>query len=336
MSATRPDKPVVFIGSSAEGLPITRALQSVLKHDFRPEPWTAGTFSTTQRPLADLENKLRRADFAVFAFEPDDIVLTRGVCQPAVRDNVIFELGLFVGRLGSDRCFILIPDEPDREPPSLPSDLDGFRPLRYDAAHFRENAAASIANACSDLHEMIRVQLATAATTAASGAPDGAPILRDMLDQAVDRGAALADAAQAAEFAGVVLSNCLFLLRRDEQIPEDASAVWLRPDGKHLKVFAAENLALSRKDYRFEKGEGLAGKTWRDGATRVHSGVSPHPDWVERPGCTNATYLCVAVRPSDTGGVLGVGSDEGFEPTRDRLETVRFCASLLRLCRTAG
>lgn len=47
-----------------------------------------------------------------------------------MRDNVIFELGLFVGHIGKDRCFILIPDNSDEL--RIPTDLIGMTSVEYE------------------------------------------------------------------------------------------------------------------------------------------------------------------------------------------------------------
>ncbi len=41
----------------------------------------------------------------------DDVVNFRGENRPAVRDNVLFELGLAMGRLGRERVFYMLPEK---------------------------------------------------------------------------------------------------------------------------------------------------------------------------------------------------------------------------------
>ena len=43
----------------------------------------------------------------MFVFAPVDTVTTREEIHPAVRDNVIFEVGIFMGELGIDRTFVV-------------------------------------------------------------------------------------------------------------------------------------------------------------------------------------------------------------------------------------
>ncbi|MFS1985958.1 TIR domain-containing protein [Vibrio breoganii] len=42
-------------------------------------------------------------DAAIFVLSPDDVVKIRGTEQTVTRDNVVFELGMFIGRLGADK-----------------------------------------------------------------------------------------------------------------------------------------------------------------------------------------------------------------------------------------
>ncbi len=58
-----------------------------------------------------------------------------------------------------------------------------------------------------------------------------------------------------------------------------------------------------------------------------------HTRWTSLGGaghCENNAFLCAPVGPFDeTGGVLGVGSDKGFEITEDEVAILQMFASLL-------
>jgi hypothetical protein len=75
---------------------------------------------------------LREFDFAVFVLLPEDPLKINEREAVAVRDNVVFELGLFVGKLGRDRVFFIAPENIALEQLHLPNDLSGINPSRYD------------------------------------------------------------------------------------------------------------------------------------------------------------------------------------------------------------
>ena len=83
---------------------------------------------------------------------PDDTTTIRGTAIPAVRDNVIFELGLFMGRLGRNRCFLVYPRN---ERPNLPSDLSGIVMVDYDDGRILTNPSAALTPAATALKRSI-------------------------------------------------------------------------------------------------------------------------------------------------------------------------------------
>lgn len=113
-------KPSVFIGSSKAGLNIARAIQYQLKDDARVSIWNEGLFGLTYGTLETLVNSLERFDFAILVLTPDDLLLRAGAPAQVARDNVMFELGLFMGHLGRARTFVVSSPEV-----KLPSDLAG-------------------------------------------------------------------------------------------------------------------------------------------------------------------------------------------------------------------
>ena len=53
----------------------------------------------------------------------------RGRVLTSARDNVIYELGLFSGKLGPERCFFVVPES---EKVHLPTDLAGITAGEYE------------------------------------------------------------------------------------------------------------------------------------------------------------------------------------------------------------
>jgi hypothetical protein len=79
--------------------------------------------------LDDLVKTVNGFDFGVFVFAPNDVLIMREREYSAVRDNVLFELGIFIGKLGPERSIFVIPEgDSDLR---LPSDLAGIIPAKY-------------------------------------------------------------------------------------------------------------------------------------------------------------------------------------------------------------
>lgn len=147
-------KPRVFVISSAEALPVARAIENAFAHDpFLTVVWANGVFRVTSYTLETLERELEAADFAIAIAHPDDVAQVRDVEWPTPRDNVVFELGFFMGSLGRDRAILM---EPRGKGVKLPSDLAGITTInyRFDAG---ADGAALIAPACNNLREHIMV-----------------------------------------------------------------------------------------------------------------------------------------------------------------------------------
>ena len=123
--------PSVFIGSSTEGLPFAGAIRSQLDIDAEPTLWSEASYSPGLTIIEWLVGAITRFDFAVLVMTPDDRTEKRGDERMGPRDNVLFELGLFMGRLGRERTFIVQPANYVAPGMSLPSDLLGILSLKY-------------------------------------------------------------------------------------------------------------------------------------------------------------------------------------------------------------
>jgi CAP12/Pycsar effector protein, TIR domain len=143
----------IFVGSSTEGLPVARKLQASLAEEFDVEIWNQGTvFGLGRSTLEALENAVDEYDFGIFVFTPDDELFSRGSSKPVVRDNVVFEMGLFAGRLGRTRAFVV---KPRGDVVSLPSDLAGITTASYDSES--RNLAAAVEPACESIRTAVRL-----------------------------------------------------------------------------------------------------------------------------------------------------------------------------------
>jgi len=123
-------KPRVFLICSSEALGIAKAIRVGLEHYAQvviwsdPQIFPPGTYA-----IEDLEAEVNEADFGIALAEPDDLVLSRQRTSAAPRDNVIFELGFFMSRLGRRRTILLVPRA---QAVKLPSDFKGLTPIPYD------------------------------------------------------------------------------------------------------------------------------------------------------------------------------------------------------------
>lgn len=147
------EKIKVFIISSAEALEVARTIQNAFAHDpFTTVVWTDGVFKATSYTLQSLEDEVDSSDFAIAIAHADDLTESRGKEWPSPRDNVIFELGLFMGRLGKERAILMEPRDKDVK---LPSDLAGITTIPYRYSKGRD-AAAVMAPACNALRDHIQ------------------------------------------------------------------------------------------------------------------------------------------------------------------------------------
>lgn len=145
-------RPIVFIGSSTEGLEIAKALLSNLSGCSEPLIWKQGVFGLGQGTLEALTSAANRADFAALVMTPDDFVESRGKSNHMPRDNIVVELGLFIGALGRDRAFMVFEEDSNLK---LPLDVAGIT-----AATFRRSKQlsidASVASAAVKIEECVK------------------------------------------------------------------------------------------------------------------------------------------------------------------------------------
>jgi hypothetical protein len=130
----------VFIASSTEALPIARAVKQNFDQEADVDIWNENIFALNRSNLDNLLNRASYYDFGIAVFTPDDEAVIRKHKVKVTRDNVIFEFGLFLGRLGPNRTFMIV-----QEGVQLFSDWDGigratFRP--------RDNLVAAVGAAC--------------------------------------------------------------------------------------------------------------------------------------------------------------------------------------------
>lgn len=123
----------IFLGSSSE------AVDDMVKIGYQLEqlgktalPWNIagkGIFPPNQNTIDSLIDITKRVQAAVFIFNADDMIWHHNSLKESkkVRDNVLFEYGLFCGALGKEKvCFVC------KGNPSLASDLNGVTYINGD------------------------------------------------------------------------------------------------------------------------------------------------------------------------------------------------------------
>jgi predicted nucleotide-binding protein len=144
-------KPKVFVGSSTDGLPVAEALRSGLVGEADCVIWNQGPFGLSYGNLENLVSATQEFKYAILVLTPDDVVIKQGIQGNRPRDNVLFELGLFMGALGRNRTFMVSCADDALD---IPSDLAGVSQV-----HFKRGEGVSlqeaIAPACKKIIQAI-------------------------------------------------------------------------------------------------------------------------------------------------------------------------------------
>lgn len=161
-------RPRLFVGSSGESRDIAYAIQQNLDSTMEVTVWDQGIFHPTNSALESLLGALSEHEFGAFVFTPEDLILSRDKKSRVVRDNVVFELGLCLGRLGRKRSFIVAPRTDKHF--HVPSDLLGVTHLPYGANRRDGNWVAALGPACNQIRTAVKkVHPAVARSSGASG-----------------------------------------------------------------------------------------------------------------------------------------------------------------------
>ncbi len=150
-------KPRIFIGSSKEHLDLARAVQENLDNDFKTTVWDQDIFGLSEYPIEALLNELNQSDYGIFIFAPSDIAFIRENEFSIPRDNIVFELGLFIGKLGREKTFFIVPRDVIKL--HLPSDLTGLIAGDYDPNRPATRIVAALGPVCNKIRKTITQKL---------------------------------------------------------------------------------------------------------------------------------------------------------------------------------
>jgi hypothetical protein len=149
------NKPSLFIGSSSEGLPAAEEVKKQLAKVADIVMWNDGTvFQKNKSYLESLVNANMMFDFAVYIFTPDDDLKTRKKNVKTMRDNVLFEMGFSLGRLGINRSYIIT-----EETVNIPSDLHGISISKFKKPG-NKNYKDAVKKACLEIKQILEEQAA--------------------------------------------------------------------------------------------------------------------------------------------------------------------------------
>ncbi len=140
----------LFIGSSKEGMKIAEEVKAqvnaVCGSWIEAETWSDGNiFALNSSTLHSLVVASRTFDYGILVATQDDVVTTRGKVHIIPRDNVMFEMGMFLGSLGLTRAFLLV-----EENAKLPTDYNGVT-----VPYFQSNVAGSLDRAIDQIIKSI-------------------------------------------------------------------------------------------------------------------------------------------------------------------------------------
>ncbi|MEO6733652.1 MAG: TIR domain-containing protein [Ferruginibacter sp.] len=145
-------KPKVFIASSSSALNYTTAVKDHIQDKCEIHVW-ADVPDYPAKTITDwLVMITERYDFGVFIFSNDDKAKIDKKHYAVVRDNVLFELGLFVGQLGWERCSILRPKINNFH---LPYDLEGILQQRFEVPKADEEIKSALRVPCGNIRNDI-------------------------------------------------------------------------------------------------------------------------------------------------------------------------------------
>lgn len=143
----------VFIGSSKEGKEYAEVLQALIDENCESTIWNQGIFKPGITTIESLNEELNNFDLAIFIFTPDDEVISRREKKVSIRDNLIFELGLAMGKLGYGRAIFVLPKDIDIK---IPTDLLGITSLQFNSERLDGNLQAAMGIVAMGIKDIVK------------------------------------------------------------------------------------------------------------------------------------------------------------------------------------
>ncbi len=143
----------IFIGSSKEGLDVAEYLKAQMNSKYECYLWTDDIFKFNESFLYTLLKEASLFDFGILVATKDDFSTIRDKSFDTPRDNVIFEFGLFIGRIGASRAFVI-----QENGAKLPTDLLGITVPQFERTTLLSNSKtlnSEIERICKTIDEKI-------------------------------------------------------------------------------------------------------------------------------------------------------------------------------------
>ena len=131
----------LFIGGSSEELATAKLVKGLLENDFdvtiwNDTIWEKEVFKINNNFLNDLLKAPLKFDFGILIGTTDDETIKRGKGVLSARDNILFELGLFIGRMGIENCAFLVDEKVE-----IPSDFGGIYLSKFNSSNLLETVS---------------------------------------------------------------------------------------------------------------------------------------------------------------------------------------------------
>jgi hypothetical protein len=114
----------LFICSSVASLDVALALKNNLSGDFMVTTWKENTFQLGHHNLDSIIKASTKYHYVLLVLTPDVVQTFNNNTTANVKDNIIFEMGFFIGIFGKERTFFIVENAPDFKLPTYVSGIN--------------------------------------------------------------------------------------------------------------------------------------------------------------------------------------------------------------------
>ena len=139
----------LIIVSSVENRSIANAVQDDVRGHAEIESLTLDFLRLSSSSISSLTLVLEGIDIGVIILGPDDLASLRHEEFQVARDRVMYQVGLFAGKLGRDRCFVLAPGSADDDNRSI--NIPGLNICYIDPNKLKSDMKAAIGSVGNEI-----------------------------------------------------------------------------------------------------------------------------------------------------------------------------------------